>query len=219
MVKDAAPNGSPTKPQPAHLIAEGATVVTATSMPAEDFQLDLRAKRDENDATVPVSSLTVHNTFTSLSSKMTLPGIIQNATSTTFTSITSAVSGMATGEFTGADGGIYGVTSESGYIVIDGKTLSPGQGALIGNGVVTDEGTGGLVANGQTVPLSSASTKAVVTTASSASVSSTVSPTTSSASASAAASSSSSAAAAVPTVGNEWMAAAGGLFGLMVLWR
>lgn len=215
--KDAAPNGSPTKPQPAQLIGEGNTLVTATSVPTENFQLDLKAKRGANDRSMTVSSLTVHNSFTSLSSNVTLPGVVQNATSTTFTSITSAASGMATGEFTGADGGIYGVTSESGYIVVDGKTLSPGQGALIGNGIVTDEGTGGLVANGQTVPLSSVSTTAVVTPASSVPSSNTVSPITSSSSASAAASSSSSAAAAMPTVVHTWIAAAGGLFGLMVL--
>ncbi|TKA72416.1 hypothetical protein B0A55_05410 [Friedmanniomyces simplex] len=65
--------------------------------------------------------------------------------------------GMQTGAFTAADGGVYIATSQSGYVLIDGKTLYPGQGALIGNEMVS-EGSSGLVANGVTVILTASST-------------------------------------------------------------
>lgn len=68
---------------------------------------------------------------------------------------------MQTGMFTALDGGVYDVTSQSGYVVIIGKTLYPGQDALIGNEMVS-QGSSGLVANGATVILTGVSTSSMV---------------------------------------------------------
>ena len=136
---------------------------------------------------------------------------------------------MQTGVFTALDGGVYGVTSESGYVVVDGKTMSPGQGALIGNERVS-EGSSGFVANGMTLLLTPVTTMpaatAVTTSSGSTSTGTSTLATTASALSSApqaaasVASTSSTAAAGAPTqyAGNVgWVAAAGGLLGLLVL--
>ncbi|KAK5133677.1 hypothetical protein LTR08_007531 [Meristemomyces frigidus] len=149
-------------------------------------------------------------------------------------SITSgAATGMATGMFTALDGGIYEVTSQSGYVVVDGHTLSPGQGALIGNERVTEDAAG-FVANGATVLLTPVTIAAQMTTSAMATsssseasitMSSSLAPTASAASsasaaAASAASTSASGGAAAPTqrAGNMgWVAAVGGLLGVFVL--
>ncbi|KAK0282871.1 hypothetical protein LTR91_020898 [Friedmanniomyces endolithicus] len=147
-------------------------------------------------------------------------------------STASATGGMLTGAFTAADGGVYLATSQSGYVLIDGKTLYPGQGALIGNEMVS-EGSSGLVANGVTVVLTAASTSPPAAGGGSSSLpasSSAVSPsgsstfvststeaasTTSSAQSHA---STASSKALAPTQGaNHMMVAVGGFIGLMVL--
>jgi len=147
---------------------------------------------------------------------------------------------MATGAFTGADGGIYGFTQMGSSIIVAGRTLSPGQVALIGNENVSD-GPNGLVANGMTLPVTTVtmsamdSTTAAATTTSSAGSSmgstsaasasgsviaagSTLA-TVAASSSSSSGGSSSSAAAAAPTqqAGSALIAVAGGLLGLLFL--
>ncbi|KAF2769267.1 hypothetical protein EJ03DRAFT_97802 [Teratosphaeria nubilosa] len=171
-------------------------------------------------------SLTVANSFTSLASSSVNPGgVIQSAT-------TSAAVVVETGEFTAADGGVYGVTISNGYAVVDGKTLALGQGALIGNEIVS-EGSSGFVANGQTLVLSTVSVTSTASTTTAAAAgsgsggsstmaSSTRSGTSSESSGSAAAASSgssSSSEAAAPAVATGYggLAAAGGLIALFAL--
>ena len=138
---------------------------------------------------------------------------------------------MATGVFTALDGGVYGVTSQSGYVVVDGKTMSPGQGELVGNERVS-EGSSGFVANGVTIQLTPVTTAAPMTTSTMGSSSgsgsvvttsvATMASTSSSAAqaAATAASTTSTAKAGAPIqfaghVG--WVGVAGGIVGLLVL--
>jgi hypothetical protein len=182
-----------------------------------DFQADLR--RRQEGSTSAASSLTAAN------GSSVMPGTAMTV---------SAPGGLATGMFTAADGGVYDVTSQSGYVVIDSKTLQLGQGALIGNEEVS-LGSSGLVAAGQAVALSTVSTSSAAAAAttssaspsSSPSVSTFVSTSTRSESAvstistqitmTSSVTTSSSAAAAARQTAGSMMAAAGGLLGLMIL--
>jgi len=229
----AAPNAIPSRPQPASPVNGASTLATATAavnpsvtavlMESALFQADLKAREPLH------SSFTVANSFTSLNGSLTLPGTAM------LTSSASVSAGpIAVGSFTAADGGIYEVTSQSGLVVIDGKTLAPGQGALIGNEEVSD-GAHGLMANGQTVALSTMTLAEAATTTAAPAMSTaaqsgggaslSVSTTAAQASASSgsasaastAASSSSAAAAAATNAPGKLVAAAGGLLGLMFL--
>ncbi|KAK5124045.1 hypothetical protein LTR85_002242 [Meristemomyces frigidus] len=232
----AAPNGSPTSAQPALRVPGASTLATVTAAPASNlnlldqaelqhFQTDLK-RRTISDVSLPgtASSATVSiaNSFTDANSSSA------NATSS---ATSSGPEVMATGMFTAADGGVYDVTSQSGYVVVDYKTLYPGQGALIGNEEVTEDSSG-LVANGATVALSTITISPAVTSSAAAATTSSEasSMVTSSTSGSVvaagstvatvpASSSTSAAAAAVPTpyAGHVLAAAAGGLVGLMFL--
>lgn len=226
----AAPNCYPTDLQSAVQVARASPLATPIATPApainddqlQQYEVDL--KKREPIGTIPattLSSLSIANSFTDDSNS-----------SSTAAATSSAVGSMATGMFTGADGGVYDVTSQSGYVVVDFKTLSPGQGALIGNEEVS-EGADGLVANGVTIALTpvtgavaASTTSAAMTTSSEASStasssggSSVIAAGTTVATVSAVASSSSSAAAAAPTqqAGGVLLAAAGGLLGFMLL--
>ncbi|KAK4546087.1 hypothetical protein LTR36_002224 [Oleoguttula mirabilis] len=233
----AAPNGSPTSAQPALRVFGASTFATATAMPASSilsqsephqFQADLKRRSISLvslPGTLSSASLSIANSFTNDGNSS---GANPSSVATS-----SSPDVMATGKFTAADGGVYGVTSQSGYVVVDGKTLYSGQRALIGNEEVT-EGPSGLVANGAKVALSTTTISPAVTTSSaeatttSSAVSSVATSTASGsviaagstlATVAAAASSSSSAAAAAPTyqAGHALAAAAGGLVGLMLL--
>ncbi|KAH9826139.1 hypothetical protein Tdes44962_MAKER10075 [Teratosphaeria destructans] len=166
------------------------------------------AIRAQAATTAPSSSpLTLATSFTSLAKRHHLGRAV-----------------VETGEFTAADGGVYGVTVSNGYAVVDGKTLAPGQEALIGNEIVS-EGRSGIVANGQTLVLSTVSlTPTASTTTAAGSGSSAGSAMTSStgsgvASAASSGSSSSSQAAAAPAMATGYggLAAAGGLIALFAL--
>ncbi|KAF2166462.1 hypothetical protein M409DRAFT_54808 [Zasmidium cellare ATCC 36951] len=136
---------------------------------------------------------------------------------------TSAPTATLTGEFTGVDGGLYEVTSESGYVIVAGHTLSAGGAdALVGNGDVT-VASGGFLANGQAITflsITSTSSTAVSTTSASTAASTSSGAASGSQSGTAAAASSSSsssqagaAATGVPLAG----AVLGGLMGLVLL--
>ncbi|KAK5110827.1 hypothetical protein LTR62_005538 [Meristemomyces frigidus] len=219
-------NGSPAKLDVARRIAATPSFATATTAPVTTpyaqlgFEADLKRRADST------TSVKVANSFTMASLSLSLPGPEQNA-SMQATSVQATAGGMAIGQFTAADGGLYEITSQSGYVVIDYKTLHPGDGALIGNEQVSDVAAG-VVANGQTIPLTPVTTSATVATSSSPSASASTTGGSSAmassgsmsaaSSASAAASASSSAGAMAPrqTMGSM-MAAAGGLLGLMIL--
>ncbi|KAK4500206.1 hypothetical protein PRZ48_008392 [Zasmidium cellare] len=129
-----------------------------------------------------------------------------------------------TGEFTGADGGLYEVTSVSNHVIVAGHTLSyGGADALVGNGDVT-VGPFGFMANGAAIALSgvtsTASAAGATTSSSSAGTSSEAASSSQSGSGGTAAVSSSSsssqagaAATGVPLAG----AVLGGLMGLVLL--
>jgi len=198
--------------------------VTITGSEHPQIELKARAIPTSNAEPHSDSSLTVANSFTSLNTSLTIRG-----TAVLPSSASSSTGLVAIGSFTAADGGVYDVTSQNGYVVIDGKTLAPGQGALIGNEEVSD-GSKGLMAHGQTVALSTMTpTAAAMTTTEgkSTATSGQVSSGTSTANmnaassrasaASAAASSSSAAGAAQTDVTGGLVAAAGGLLGLLLL--
>ena len=203
----AAPNGSPAAPQPASIA--GSFIAPATALP--------------NPMSKAESQLQHH-----LQADLKQRQASSNATA-------SSTGGMQTGAFTAADGGVYLATSQSGYVLIDGKTLYPGQGALIGNEMVS-EGSSGLVANGATVILTASSTPPPAAgggssglPASSSAVSQSVLSTVVSTSSQSentvstnstvqSPASTASSAAVAPTHGtNHMMAAVGGIIGLMVL--
>ncbi|KAK1074835.1 hypothetical protein LTR12_002454 [Friedmanniomyces endolithicus] len=198
----AAPNGSPAAPGPASFAGSFLAPATALPNPKSNAESQLQ-----------------HHLQADLKKR-------QASSNTT----ASPTGGMLIGAFTAADGGVYLATSQSGYVLIDGKTLYSGQGALIGNEMVS-EGSSGLVANGATVILTASSTPpaAVGLPASSSPVSQSVISTvvsTSTQSEKAASASSTaqspastaSSAALAPTQGtNHLMAALGGIIGLMIL--
>ncbi|KAK5693457.1 hypothetical protein LTR97_010026 [Elasticomyces elasticus] len=210
----AAPDGSPAAPKPAFqadAIAPATVAASPTPISDSDNQLHLQIQAD------------LKKRQASSNATVTSPG------------------GTQTGAFTALDGGIYEVTSISNYVVIVGKTLFPGQDALIGNERVS-QGSSGLVANGATVMLTGATSSSASTSsgggglsglpASSSALSQSVESTfvsTSTRSMMAAstistvvtvasgASTASSAAGAATQTGNALIAAVGGIIGLMVL--
>ncbi|KAK0947480.1 hypothetical protein LTR48_005183 [Friedmanniomyces endolithicus] len=203
----AAPNGSPAAPQPASTASSSLAPATALPNPMSNAENQLQRYLQVDLKKRQASS---------------------NSTA-------SSTGGMQTGAFTAADGGVYLATSQNGYVLIDGKNLYPGQGALIGNEMVS-EGSSGLVANGVTVILTASSTPSATagggssglsassSAASQSGLSTSVSTSTQSekaASASSAAqsvASTASSAAGVPAQGtNHMIAAVGGIIGLMVL--
>ncbi|KAK4553034.1 hypothetical protein LTR86_009958 [Recurvomyces mirabilis] len=229
----ALPNGSHTNALLAHREAITTSLPTPTiafTTTHNTFQMDLR-RRQDSSSSATASSVPVANSFTMKSLSASLPGPEMNA-SAQASSAQATGTGMATGIFTANDGGQYGITSQSGYIVIDFKTLSPGQSALIGNEEVVD-GAAGVVANGMTIPLTpvttatpSSNTTVISSSITVAIVSTSTFESTSTRSMSAVSTISteipvsstvSSAAAAARQTASSMMAAAGGLLGLMIL--
>ncbi|EME39400.1 hypothetical protein DOTSEDRAFT_75179 [Dothistroma septosporum NZE10] len=141
-----------------------------------------------------------------------------------FTTGTPTSSGNVAPTLTGAftannGGGVYGVTSESGYVQIAGHQLTVGGAAALVGGDVVTLASGGVVANGATVALSTYTSSSSSAMSSSSSGGSTTASGSGSAMAQAASSTSRGSSAmamatAVPVMG---AAMVGGVLGLMVM--
>jgi hypothetical protein len=96
-------------------------------------------------------TLTIANSFTNNGTGTSTVGV-------TVLSSAGAAAGTAVAVFT-AGGGVYTVSSASGYVVVDGKTLSVGSGAQLLGGEEVSEATGGVVVEGQTIGFTALSTE------------------------------------------------------------
>ncbi|CAK3841863.1 Hypothetical predicted protein [Lecanosticta acicola] len=95
-------------------------------------------------STVTPSSILSEGTFVPTSSSSSAGGA---------SSTTASAGGTLTGQFTGADGNAYPVTSYSSMVLVAAHTLSVGGAdALVGQVIVT-EASQGFVANGQNITL------------------------------------------------------------------
>ncbi|KAF2212703.1 hypothetical protein CERZMDRAFT_111765 [Cercospora zeae-maydis SCOH1-5] len=81
-------------------------------------------------------------------------GSANSASSASTTASESQVTDIYTGVFTAGANGVYGVTSQSGYVQIAGFSLTAeGAGALVGGLRVSVASDGEVVVGGTTVPL------------------------------------------------------------------
>ncbi|EMC91331.1 hypothetical protein BAUCODRAFT_322416 [Baudoinia panamericana UAMH 10762] len=161
----AAPNALPANPEPAHNVEPGAQPIAEPAPAATEFlyyQVELKP-RDGIGAPVTVLAREPQAAAPTTTYSLSFTTGLNLTNVTDSAGMATGPAQIATGAFTALDGGVYDVISESGYFNIDGKTLYPNQGALIGNEPVTFA-SNGLMANGVTVQLTNVTTSSAAAT-------------------------------------------------------